>query len=751
MFKKNTLKKTLSFNRYQKRYILLLVLFVTTFFYGQNLPLSDQQNTGNWILNTEISDEFEATALNENQWLIQGRNGQYQSNFIGRSPAQFSTENAILENGKLKILTKWEPSFNFTNDASGNMLGVYQGESKPITTAAVISKKQFQYGYMEIKSKAANAEITSSFWTTGPGGANGASELDMFEIFGGHKTSNNWKKRLKFNIISWDPKNSIKQEATANGQSVGTTHTRNIQADNNTADDFHVYGFDWTSEYIKVYIDGVLHPDGTILKSEITKNGTEPDRWVTDVPYWIWFDSETFPWLGLPDVSDLQTPAEYQIEYIRVWQKQAGEIVVTGTKDAIEGNIDGVFTVALSNGEIATQDIDINYLVDGTATESTDYTILARIITIKSGTNSSEIKINAIEDSIDEDFETVTITLQSSSSKTVSTNPASIKISDFTEATVLTTGDIAIVGWKAGSGQLAFMLLKDITSVTKLSISNRTWSNSLNEFTGDFTVDDIWTWTSGKEFKIGDILLLDSDGKLKQVVNNNLEIVGITSHDYTGKTSQTSDSDFDISTNGEGILIFQADPFVLPTDSNANSWITGLNTALGWGIGGGNSACELPTALTNGVNANIVGERHDFGVYKGALSGTSAQLRVTMNDVSNWVFSETTSYSLWGFNSAINNTSGDIGVAGSLSVPNQSLSEVSVFPNPVNDYIYLTLNKTQQNFEIEIFTILGKSMKKVTKNKSNNVKIDVSNLSKGIYFLSIISEEIKEIKRIIIK
>ena len=122
-----------------------------------------------------------------------------------------------------------------------------------------------------------------------------------------------------------------------------------------------------------------------------------------------------------------------------------------------------------------------------------------------------------------------------------------------------------------------------------------------------------------------------------------------------------------------------------------------------------------------------------------------------MNDVSNWVFSETTSYSLWGFNSAINNTSGDIGVAGSLSVPNQSLSEVSVFPNPVNDYIYLTLNKTQQNFEIEIFTILGKSMKKVTKNKSNNVKIDVSNLSKGIYFLSIISEEIKEIKRIIIK
>ena len=75
-------------------------------------------------------------------------------------------------------------------------------------------------------------------------------------------------------------------------------------------------------KYIKVYIDGVLHPQGTILKSEITKNGAEPDRWVTDVDYWVWFDSETFPWLGLPDASDLEKPAEYQIEYVRVWQKK---------------------------------------------------------------------------------------------------------------------------------------------------------------------------------------------------------------------------------------------------------------------------------------------------------------------------------------------------------------------------------------------------------------------------------------------
>ncbi|SDR69784.1 Por secretion system C-terminal sorting domain-containing protein [Polaribacter sp. KT25b] len=743
------MKIKLHFNRNSNNFLFFLIFAFVLFYYNlsaQKLPLSDQENTGNWVLNTDISDEFEAVSLDETQWLIQGRNDEYQSNFKGRAPSQFSTENAILEDGKLKILTKWEPNYNFnpTVDANGDS---YEN----ITTAAVISKKQFLYGYMEIKSKAANAEITSSFWTTGPGGATGASELDMFEMFGGHKTNDAWKKRLKLNIISWDPNNSIKQAATAAGQSVGTTHSRFIQAENNTADDFHVYGFEWTSEYIKVYIDGVLHPNGTILKSEITNNGAEPDRWVTDVPYWVWFDSETFPWLGLPEASDLEQPAEYQIEYIRVWQKQSGQINVTGSTNAIEGVTDGVFTVALSNGEIATEDINITFSVGGNAIEGTDYTSIPRTVTIANGKNSAQININAIEDHIDEDQETVTITLLFSSTKTVNTTETSIQISDVIESTKLTAGDIAILGWQAGNGKLAFMLLKEITSATKLSISNRTWNNSQSEFTGDYSVDDIWTWTSGAAFKTGTILMLDADGQIKQVVGNEEIIVGTTTHDYTGKVSQNSDGDFDLSANGEGILIFQTDPFLLPTNANSTAWVTGLNTAQGWGLGGGNSACELPTALTNGINATSVGEKHDFGVYKGKLSGTSAELRASINNANNWAFSEDTVYKLWSFNDNSNNISGDIGVAGTLSLSENSTFKLTVFPNPVNDYLYLNFGESQPRFEIEIFTTFGKSVKKVKENNVSTSKIDVSNLSSGVYFLSIMSENTKQIKKIIIK
>ena len=47
-------------------------------------PLSDQTNSGNWTLNTEVSDEFEGTVIDETKWLVQGRNGVFESNHKGR-------------------------------------------------------------------------------------------------------------------------------------------------------------------------------------------------------------------------------------------------------------------------------------------------------------------------------------------------------------------------------------------------------------------------------------------------------------------------------------------------------------------------------------------------------------------------------------------------------------------------------------------------------------------------------------------
>ena len=211
-------------------------------------------------------------------------------------PLSFSTDNVRIEDGKLKIQSKWDPDFDY----SGNVQTYADGSSykyEDITTAAVISREFFYHGYMEIKCKAANASITSSFWMTGSN-----SELDVFEFVGNPAQSwkNHLKKELKSTIHDWAPGKG--------GQAVWSNkHELNWDV----ASDFHVYGCEWDAQNLKFYADGVLIK--SVTKSELG------EAWVLNGPLWIWVDSETFPWHGLPVETDL--PVDFEIEYIRVWQK----------------------------------------------------------------------------------------------------------------------------------------------------------------------------------------------------------------------------------------------------------------------------------------------------------------------------------------------------------------------------------------------------------------------------------------------
>jgi len=155
---------------------------------------TNSTNSGGWELNKDLSDEFEGDTLNRDRWQVIGKfeNGvpvykdvdnPNKKVWIGRAPSQFSGNNYRLENGKLILETRWEPDFPFSGETDGNE--VY----KNITTACIIGRKMFTYGYMEIKCKAADAEITSSFWVTGNN-----TELDMFEFFGDHRQPNKLDK-----------------------------------------------------------------------------------------------------------------------------------------------------------------------------------------------------------------------------------------------------------------------------------------------------------------------------------------------------------------------------------------------------------------------------------------------------------------------------------------------------------------------------------------------------------------------------
>ena len=305
------------------------------------VPLSDPDNAGGWVLNTQVSDEFDEPVLDEERWFVVGKfeNGKpvYKDPdhpdrevWIGRAPAQFSGRNYRLEDGMLKLETRWEPDFPFETEQGLDNVK-YQYEN--ITTAALINRKLFRYGYMEVRAKAADAEVSSALWMTRHEVKNGQRndtelELDIFEHFGSHRKADesHRDRDLWWTIHDWDPKFGHE-----NGKNVTYTETKDLGF--RVAGGFHTYGFEWTETGIRYFIDGKLFSQVTVEEVEKFAQAKGKEKgWVIDKAMHLWLDSESFPWRGYPDsLEDLEANSpegekddgivDFEIEYLRVWQK----------------------------------------------------------------------------------------------------------------------------------------------------------------------------------------------------------------------------------------------------------------------------------------------------------------------------------------------------------------------------------------------------------------------------------------------
>ena len=279
-----------------RKFMVLTVVFATlgavcticfdeghVVFSAQNTyPASDPQNTANWVLRADMSDEFDGTSIDARKWLVSGTDGD--NGWKGRKPSQFVPENVIVEDGKLKLRTKWEPDYDFAE-------GYYI-----YTTAMVTSKNRLKYGYMQINCKASDVSFTSSFWATG--------ELDIFEFVGDSKVREDFDTIYEFCVHNWNLGG-----LDVNGWKANVTLPWRV------ASGFHTYGCEWDENGLKFYADGRLVR--TAPKEEMGK------VWCLTNPIKIKVDSEAFIWHGFPDKDEL--PADYEIEHIRVRQKQTAE------------------------------------------------------------------------------------------------------------------------------------------------------------------------------------------------------------------------------------------------------------------------------------------------------------------------------------------------------------------------------------------------------------------------------------------
>jgi len=104
-------------------------------------------------------------------------------------------------------------------------------------------------------------------------------------------------------------------------------------------------------------------------------------------------------------------------------------ITATDSAAAEAGTDTGTFTV--DRGVAANEDLTVNYTIASNASNGEDYTTLSGSVTILAGQSTATITVTPIDDGLDEQDETVTLTLQANSAYIIGTqNSAVVTITD---------------------------------------------------------------------------------------------------------------------------------------------------------------------------------------------------------------------------------------------------------------------------------------------------------------------------------
>jgi hypothetical protein len=226
-------------------------------------PLSDQSNARHWVFNPALSDEFNGTQLDSQKWW------PLDPLWKGRQPGWFDPRNVKVADGCLQLTTR-------LGSAPADLARV---GFNTYTTAFVKSKQRALYGYYEVRAQPMKSSASSSFWFYAQD-PDRWTEIDVYEINGKDRPVNE-------TVHVWHTPECKDHWA------IGSR----FYPPTNPANDFHVYGLEWTPEKINYYYDGALVRTGPNTHFHQSLN--------------ICFDSETFPdWFGLPKAGDL--PSTYK-------------------------------------------------------------------------------------------------------------------------------------------------------------------------------------------------------------------------------------------------------------------------------------------------------------------------------------------------------------------------------------------------------------------------------------------------------
>ena len=224
----------------------------------------------------------------------------------------------------------------YSNDAqnvkvcNGNLVLKANRTENGYTTAEGLSTKKtmaFKYGYLEMRARVPYSHgAWPSLWaksspTHHEENVGWGAEVDIFEVF---SSTNKLYPNLHKYGHDQGPHYDIQSTAL---KSNGYTF-----ADGADPNDYHIYGFEWTKDYMKFYVDGVCYQTYDLNAD-----------YATDLPgmdgyreyIYLLINNELFTqnsdWKAYAgcEITDSDPMPEYSIDYIRLYQDIQNESVLT--------------------------------------------------------------------------------------------------------------------------------------------------------------------------------------------------------------------------------------------------------------------------------------------------------------------------------------------------------------------------------------------------------------------------------------
>lgn len=246
------------------------------------------------------ADEFEKDgAPNPKEWT-------FEQGFVRNEELQwYQPENAICRGGRLIIEGRKERKPNPTY-RKGSASWKENREQIEFTSSCLTTKGRWQYGRFEVKARIkAHNGLWPAIWFLGIQGEwPSCGEIDLMEYYGGNILAN----------ACWGTESRWKAKWSSRKKPVTSFN------DPKWDDKFHVWRMDWNSKSMELYVDDMLLH--TIdLTTTINPTDLGPKN-PFHQPHYLLLNLAIGGKAG-GDPSQTPFPTQYEIEYVRVYQKTA--------------------------------------------------------------------------------------------------------------------------------------------------------------------------------------------------------------------------------------------------------------------------------------------------------------------------------------------------------------------------------------------------------------------------------------------